>query len=107
MRPERLYLTSSTDYKQYISHSYNCAPTISVYYKDVNSVLRQLGEECSDCAFVPAIGLPSNPDNLHFSAAALKEFGVRYYTAYQTLEKQDEADTNSGISTERTALEQL
>ena len=83
------------------------SPIIPLYYKEINSVLCQLGEECPDCAFVPAAGLSSNPDNLHFSAAALKEFGIRYYTAYQTIEKQDEAEEISSANTERSALEQL
>jgi len=35
--------------------------------------------------FVPADGLTPNPDNLHFSAAALHEFGLRYYEVFEKL----------------------
>jgi hypothetical protein len=83
------------------------SPIIPLYYKEINSVLCQLGEECPDCAFVPATGLSSNPDNLHFSAAALKEFGIRYYKAFTSLEKEDRAEDVVTANTERTALEQL
>lgn len=36
--------------------------------------------------FVPATGLSGNPDNMHFSATALREFGVRYYNEFLKLE---------------------
>lgn len=39
--------------------------------------------------FVPADGLPANPDNLHFSAAGLHAFGLRYYEVFRTLERRD------------------
>ena len=39
--------------------------------------------------FVSAEGLGANPDNLHFCAAALREFGVRYYAEFLKQEKKD------------------
>jgi hypothetical protein len=33
--------------------------------------------------------LGANPDNLHFSAAALREFGVRYYDEFKKLEDKN------------------
>ena len=39
--------------------------------------------------FVPAEGLGSNPDNLHFSAKSLREFGVRYYNEFLKLEDKN------------------
>ena len=39
-----------------------------------------------DAAFASAEGLGANPDNLHFSAASLIEFGHRYYTAFRAIE---------------------
>ena len=39
--------------------------------------------------YVSAQGLASNADNLHFSAAALREFGVRYYEVFAKLEDKN------------------
>ena len=51
---------------------------------------------------------PVNPDNLHFSAAALKEFGVRYYQAYEALAPLEKTEGEPVASdTERTAMELL
>ena len=54
-------------------------------YVFVNEQLEKIGREYPHCAFVSAEGLPSNPDNLHFCAAALEQFGIRYYTAFQKI----------------------
>ena len=40
-------------------------------------------------AFVRADGLKSNPDYLHFSAEALREFGVRYYEEFKKIEDKN------------------
>ena len=50
-----------------------------LYYKEINAALVRLSERKKMVGFVSAEGLGSNPDKLHFSAAALREFGVRYY----------------------------
>ena len=81
--------------------------TIPRCYSKINAVLESLGESFPNCAFVPANSLTSNPDNLHFSAAALKEFGVRYYKAYETLKKSDNAHSPKTETNERTSLELL
>ena len=39
--------------------------------------------------FVSAEGLAPNPDKLHFSAAALREFGLRYYERFLELEDKN------------------
>ena len=39
--------------------------------------------------YVSAEGLTSNPDNLHFCAKALREFGIRYYQEFKKLERPD------------------
>ena len=39
--------------------------------------------------FVSAKGLGANPDNLHFSAEALREFGIRYYDEFVKLEDKN------------------
>lgn len=83
------------------------SPNIQEYYSKVNEILEELGKNTPNCAFVPATGLGGNPDNLHFSAAALKEFGLRYYKAYETIEKADDSVSPVNETTERSAIELL
>lgn len=54
-------------------------------YHHINDALMHIANDEKNCAFVCATGLGANPDNLHFSASALKEFGLRYYAEYQKL----------------------
>ncbi len=58
-------------------------------YVHVNDALRRIAEKEPLCGYVPAEGLSSNPDHMHFSAAGLLEFGRRYYDAFLPLEKKD------------------
>ncbi len=62
------------------------------YYKNyvhINESLKSLAEKESMMGFVSAKGLVSNPDFLHFSAAALREFGLRYYEEFLKLEDKN------------------
>ena len=52
-------------------------------YQDVNQQLIRFSTEDPHCEYVDAHGLGANPDNLHFSTAALYEFGRRYFQAFQ------------------------
>ena len=52
----------------------------------INSALKQYAEENKMTGFVSAEGLSSNPDNIHFSSATLREFGIRYYNEFKKLE---------------------
>ena len=83
------------------------SPNLGAHYQSINTVLRSIGNEYHRCAFVGAEGLGSNPDNLHFSAEALHEFGIRYYRAYRAFD--DEPSDAEGVpsSTERSAMELL
>ena len=56
-------------------------------YGKVNEALRNAAAACPLTAYVPAEGLGANPDNLHFSAAALYTSGERYFAAWQRFEK--------------------
>ena len=82
-------------------------PEIAENYPKLNAILRQLGKEYAHCAFVCAEGLGSNPDNLHFNSAALKELGIRYYRAYSQLESADTNAPSFHVSAERNELELL
>ena len=59
------------------------------YIKMVNNTLQNLPNKYKMIGFASAEGLTSNPDNLHFSAPALREFGLRYYEVFKTLEDKN------------------
>ena len=59
------------------------------YIKMVNETLQKIGESNEMFGFVSAKGLGSNPDNIHFSAPALREFGLRYYEEFLKLEDKN------------------
>lgn len=74
-----------------------------VNYEQVNDALRRVAEQRARVGFVSAKGLGANPDNLHFSAAALREFGVRYYEEFRRLEDknrvyEEKPDADAAIS---------
>ena len=58
-------------------------------YVHLNEVLKKIAKNNPMTGFVSAEGLTANPDNLHFSAAALREFGERYYSEFKKLERAD------------------
>ena len=58
-------------------------------YPFVNEAIKRVSKRLHRAAFVSAEGLDSNPDFLHFSARALREFGVRYYKEFVKLENPD------------------
>ena len=65
-----------------------CAENFITWAPVVNCALEHICQTQHQTAFVSAKGLGANPDNLHFNAKALIEFGKRYYAAYQTLAPQ-------------------
>ncbi len=56
------------------------------YYPAVNAALASVAVQEPAAAFVPAQGLGSKPDHLHFDAPALRTFGLRYFEAYRRIE---------------------
>ena len=62
-------------------------------YIYVNEALKKLSEKNPMTGFVSAEGLSANPDNLHFSAEALREFGERYYEEFLKLEDKNKVFT--------------
>lgn len=82
-------------------------PEVAQNYVKINRILQELGEGYPKCAFVSAEGLESNPDRLHFNAAALKELGVRYYRAYTKFDGVNERSKVLCVNTERKAMELL
>lgn len=55
-------------------------------YIYVNEALKRVAEKVDRVGYASAEGLGGNPDNMHFSAKALREFGVRYYEQFLLLE---------------------
>lgn len=58
-------------------------------YIYVNEALEMVAGKNKMMGFVSAEGLGANPDNLHFSAEALREFGVRYYNEFVKIEDKN------------------
>lgn len=58
-------------------------------YIYVNEALEMVAGKNKMTGFVSAEGLGANPDNLHFSAEALREFGVRYYNEFVKIEDKN------------------
>lgn len=58
-------------------------------YPYVNNALKSVAEKNEMVGFVSAEGLEPNPDNLHFSAKALREFGERYYDVFTKVEDKN------------------
>lgn len=78
-------------------------------YVHVNAALQHLAQVTPMTGFVSAEGLGANPDKLHFSAAALRTFGLRYYEQFRRLEDLnkvflDKPDPDEAF---RTAIEAL
>ena len=78
-------------------------------YRAVNNELQRIARENQLYGFVSAEGLGDNGDNLHFSAPALREFGLRYYDVFKTLEKKDRVflEKHAPDDAVRTAMEEL
>lgn len=62
------------------------APGNCAQWRQINRELETVAAEVPLCGFVSAAGLLPNSDNLHFSAKALHEFGLRYYAEFKKLE---------------------
>ena len=72
----------------------NCAAAEDVRnYAEVNAALRRIAQKKPMTAFVSAKGLGANPDNTHFSAVALREFGERYYKEFVKIEDKNKVFT--------------
>lgn len=71
----------------------------------INAATEAVAKALPNAGFVPATGLTSNPDNLHFNAASLYEFGQRYFDAFEKLTPT--ACTTTESDTHRSDMEQL
>lgn len=78
-------------------------------YVFVNDALKKIADKNLMTGFVSAEGLAANPDNLHFSAKALREFGERYFDEFLKLEDKNKAfyEKQTMDSAIRTEIENL
>lgn len=58
----------------------------NLHYPKVTADIEAYARTHEMTGFASAAGLEGNPDHLHFSAKALREFGRRYYEVFRTLE---------------------
>ncbi len=65
----------------------------SEYAPQFNPMIERIAAKYPMMGFVSAEGLPGKPDNLHFNAEAVREFGYRYYEVFKTLEPKDRVFT--------------
>ncbi len=66
-------------------------------YSLINDIMQKIATDKENCAYVSSNGLTSNPDNLHFNAKSLREFGHRYYKIYTQMSKSLNNNINSTI----------
>ena len=78
-------------------------------YVHINAALENYAKDNPMTGFVSAKGLKPNPDNLHFCAESLREFGLRYYREFQTLEDKDKVfvEKDDEFAAARTKMEML
>jgi len=78
-------------------------------YTHINKAIKSYVSKNKMTGFVSAEGLDSNPDKLHFSAASLREFGVRYYNEFLKLEDKNRefSDKEYRFDMLKTGLEHL
>lgn len=58
-------------------------------YEKVNAQLKHYAQTHEMTGFVDTAGLPYHDDNLHFSASALYEIGIRYFNAFEKIEDKN------------------
>lgn len=80
-----------------------------INYTYVNDALQKTSDELEMTGFVSAENLTSNPDNLHFNAKSLYEFGHRYFQIYEKLRNPDKVyiENSNENNDVRNAMEAL
>ena len=58
-------------------------------YTIINQAIHEIAAEEKRIGLAKGAHLPSNPDNLHFSAASQREYGRLYYQAFEALEDKE------------------
>ena len=60
-------------------------PPVGIFknYPVINDAMKKVSAALPMTGFVSAVGLTPNPDNLHFSAKSLHNFGLRYFEEFK------------------------
>lgn len=65
--------------------SHNYGPGAFPFAPQMNEVLHSIAASSEEYEIVPADGLVIGPDRAHFTSSSYREFGRRYFDAYQRL----------------------
>lgn len=76
-------------------------------YPYINQALQQMAAKHGYMGYVSAEGLTSNPDNLHFNAQSLREFGVRYFEKFKEMNKIIKATAEEPSEIKLSEMEKL
>jgi len=78
-------------------------------YIHINNALKNIASNNKMTGFVSAEGLTANPDNLHFNARSLYEFGLRYFEVFESIQTNRNSSPEKNIisDTKRTEMELL
>ena len=76
-------------------------------YIHLNHALEDIAACNEMVGFASAKDLTSNPDNLHFNAQSLYEFGLRYFEEFEKLNKRTDTVSNTKEDILRSELELL
>ncbi len=76
-------------------------------YPIVNAILEKIAREHDWIGFVPATGLTDKGDKLHFSAAALREFGHRYFEVFRKMDRLLKKGDSGPEAEKMSEMEQL
>ncbi len=66
-------------------------------YTLINEALLHFATTQANCYFVSAAGLSANPDGIHFNAASLRLFGLRYFDAFNRLAHADPGSDEAAL----------
>ncbi len=67
------------------------------HHVHINAALQNIAAKDQRVGFVSAQGLTSNPDNLHFNAASLYAFGLRYFEVFEQISKGTSATRSHSV----------
>lgn len=76
-------------------------------YRLINEMLQNMERNHDYIGYVPAEGLTCNPDNLHFNAPSLREFGLRYFGKFKEMNKLIEVGNHVEYDGNYTEMERL
>jgi hypothetical protein len=83
-------------------------PEVDLHNYDLlNREFERVAGALDRAAFVSANGLLSNPDMLHFNAASLREFGLRYFDAFERIAPKNDSEADTQDAPRLSDIERL